>query len=57
MGDNFRTDIKGANYLNIDSIFISNGVHRSEFQNENELTKLVIKYNVEVNYIQPELTW
>jgi len=57
IGDNLRTDIKGANNLNIDSIFISNGVHRSEFQNENELTKLVIKYNVEVNYIQPELTW
>ena len=57
IGDNLRTDIKGANDLNIDSIFISNGVHRSEFQNENELSELMFKYKVKINYFQSELTW
>ena len=32
IGDNLRTDIKGANNLNKDCIFISNGVHRNEFE-------------------------
>ena len=32
IGDNLRTDIKGANNLNIDCLFISNGVHRDEFK-------------------------
>ena len=57
IGDNLRTDIKGANNLNIDSIFISNGVHRNEFQNENELFELTKKYKVKINYFQSELTW
>ena len=57
IGDNLRTDIKGANDLNIDSIFISNGVHRSEFQNENELSELMLKYKVKISYFQSELTW
>ena len=57
IGDNLRTDIKGANNLKIDSIFISNGVHRKEFQNENELSKLIIKHEVKIDYFQPELTW
>ena len=57
IGDNLRTDIQGANNLNIDSIFISNGVHRNEFKNENELQKLLEKYKVEANYFQSELTW
>jgi len=57
IGDNLRTDIKGANNLNIDSIFISNGVHRNEFKDQNELKELLEKYKVEANYFQPELTW
>ena len=57
IGDNLRTDIKGANNLNIDSIFISNGVHRCEFKNQNELKELLVKYKVESNYFQSELTW
>jgi len=57
IGDNLRTDIKGANNLKIDSIFISNGVHRNEFQNEKELKKLLDKHKVKPNYFQPELTW
>ena len=57
IGDNFNTDIKGANNMKIDSIFISNGVHRSEFNHESELNKLSNKYNVSSNYYQPELIW
>jgi len=57
IGDNLNTDIKGANNMNIDSIFISNGVHRSEFKNENELNILSLKYKVEASYFQPQLIW
>lgn len=57
IGDNLRTDIKGANNLNIDSIFISNGVHRDEFKNNIELDNLFNKYKVTTNYYQPELIW
>ena len=40
IGDNLRTDIKGANNLNIDCIFISEGVHRDEYKNISELNDL-----------------
>ena len=57
IGDNLRTDIKGANNLNKDCIFISNGVHRDEFSNNIELEKLLNKYQVKANYFQKELQW
>jgi HAD superfamily hydrolase (TIGR01459 family) len=57
IGDNLRTDIKGANNLNKDCLFISDGVHRDEFNNKLELEKLIDKYNVKVNYFQNELKW
>ena len=57
IGDNLRTDIKGANNLNKDCLLISDGVHRSEFSNDNELKKLLKKYDVKVNYYQKELEW
>ena len=57
IGDNLRTDIKGANNLHIDCLFISNGVHRNEFSNNSELEKLLKKYQVKANYIQKELQW
>lgn len=57
IGDNLRTDIKGANNQNIDSVFISNGIHRDEFNNNNDLIKLFEEYKVNSNYFQPELTW
>ena len=57
IGDNLRTDIKGANNLNVDSVFISEGIHRGEFKNEDELQKLLKRYKVEANYFQPELKW
>ncbi len=57
IGDNLRTDIKGANNLNIDSLFISNGIHRNEFNGNLELEKLLIKYKVKTDYTQKELQW
>ena len=57
IGDNLNTDIKGANNMNIDSIFISSGVHRSEFQDENELKTILLKYKVKASYFQPQLIW
>ena len=57
IGDNLRTDIKGANNLNIDSIFIYSGIHRNEFKNEDDLNDLLKRYKVKTNYFQSMLTW
>ena len=55
IGDNLNTDIKGANLQNFNSLFILNGIHKKE--NQNELNKLFEKYQVDVNYIQEKLRW
>ncbi len=57
IGDNLRTDIKGANNLNIDCIFISEGVHRDEYKNTTELESLLNRYEVKANFFQKELKW
>ena len=57
IGDNLRTDIKGANNLNIDCIFISEGVHRDEYSNISELNDLLKRYEVKANFFQRELKW
>ena len=57
IGDNLRTDIKGANNLNIDCIFISTGVHRDEYKDTSELINLLEKYNVKANFFQKEFQW
>jgi len=57
IGDNLNTDIRGANNMDIDSIFISNGVHRSEFKDESELAALSLRYKVKASYYQPQLIW
>ncbi len=57
VGDNLRTDIKGANNLNIDCVFISNGVHRNEYQDISELKSLLKRYKVKANFFQKELQW
>ena len=57
IGDNLRTDIKGANNLNIDSLFIYNGVHRNEFNKNKDFSSLLKKYKVRTNYLQEELKW
>ena len=57
IGDNLRTDIKGANNLNIDCIFITEGVHRDEYKDTSELESLLEKYKVKANFFQKELEW
>ena len=57
IGDNLRTDIKGANNMSLDSIFITSGIHRSEISNEENIEALLKEYNVSGNYFQRELTW
>ena len=57
IGDNLRTDIKGANNLNIDCLFITDGVHRDEFRETAELDSLLNKYKVKANFFQSELKW
>ena len=59
IGDNIRTDIKGANNMKIDSLLITNGVHKNEFINlpvEN-YDKILDKYKAKTNYYQKILKW
>jgi HAD superfamily hydrolase (TIGR01459 family) len=56
IGDNLNTDIKGANNLEIDSLFITNGVHRAELHND-DLNTVLQQYKVKTNFIQKELRW
>ena len=57
IGDNLRTDIKGANNIGIDSLFIYSGIHKNEIKNKTELLTLTEKYNVKSNFFQKELKW
>tara|TARA_Y100001970_G_C14036766_1_gene751521 strand:+ start:100 stop:912 length:813 start_codon:yes stop_codon:yes gene_type:complete len=57
IGDNIKTDIKGANNMNLNSIFITNGVHRSKINTKEDIEKLLKIHNVSANYFQEELTW
>jgi len=59
IGDNIRTDIKGANNMNIDSLFITGGIHKEEFLNliEQNYDKVLIKYKTKTNYYQEKLSW
>lgn len=57
IGDNLNTDIKGANNLKIDSIFIYNGVHRSEIKNIENLDELLNNYGVKAQFYQKEFCW
>ena len=56
VGDNFNTDIKGANLLNYDSLIISNGIHKSEIEKYG-IEKTAKSYETICNYIQSELKW
>jgi len=56
IGDNFNTDIKGANLLNYDSLLISNGVHKNEIKKDG-INRVSKKYEVITNFIQTELKW
>ena len=59
IGDNIRTDIKGANNMKLDSLFITNGIHKNEFINLSldDYDKVLNKYNTKTNYYQERLVW
>ena len=59
IGDNIRTDVKGANNMKFDSLFIIGGIHRNEFLNLSldNYDKVLEKYDVKTNYYQDKLTW
>ena len=59
IGDNIRTDIKGANNMKFDSLFITGGIHKDEFLDLQLLDydKILDKYKVKTNYYQERLTW
>jgi len=57
IGDNLNTDIRGANNLKLDSLFITSGIHRTEFKEDDELNCLLKKYKVSSKYFQKSLNW
>jgi len=57
IGDNLRTDIKGANIIKQDSLFITDGVHKNEIKGLGNLSNLFKKYKVKTNFIQEKLHW
>jgi len=59
IGDNIRTDIKGANNMKLDSLFIIEGIHKHEFLNLSieKYDKVLSKYKAKTNYYQERLTW
>ena len=56
IGDNLNTDIRGANYMNYDSLLISNGIHKKEIANKG-IDHVSKEYEAIVNFIQSELKW
>ena len=59
IGDNIRTDIQGANNMKLDSLLITNGIHKDEFLNSNydSYDKILEKYNTKTDYYQKKLVW
>ena len=59
IGDNIRTDIRGANNMKFDSLFITNGIHKREFLNLpiKNYDKILKKYKTKTNYYQQQLIW
>ncbi len=59
IGDNMRTDIRGANKMKFDSLFITGGIHKKEFVNlsAENYDKVLSTYEVETNYYQERLNW
>ena len=59
IGDNIRTDIRGANQMKFDSLFITGGIHKKEFFNLplHNYDKVLTKYKTKTNYYQEILSW
>ena len=56
IGDNLRTDIRGAINMNYDSLFITSGIHNKEIENEG-IESVLKKYDVKTTYYQNVLKW
>ena len=56
IGDNLNTDIRGSNIQSFDSLLISNGIHKKEIETNN-FENILKKYDVNVNFIQSNLSW
>ena len=59
IGDNIRTDIRGANKMKFDSLFITNGIHKKEFFNLplKDYDKVLDDYKVKTNFYLESLSW
>ncbi len=57
IGDNLRTDIKGANLIKQDSLFIMDGIHKHEIENTQDINLLLNTYGVKTEFIQNKLNW
>jgi len=59
IGDNIRTDIRGANNMKFDSLFVIDGIHKDEFINLaiKDYDKILAKYKTKTNYYQKRLAW
>lgn len=61
IGDNIKTDIKGANLFNLDSVLILNGIYKDFFRdgtvNFDQLKDSVNLKDIKINYFQEELAW
>ncbi len=57
IGDNLRTDIKGANLIKQDSLFILDGIHKKEIRSFENLNGVLKNYGVKTNFVQQQLNW
>tara|TARA_B100001057_G_scaffold928_1_gene926 strand:- start:758 stop:1567 length:810 start_codon:yes stop_codon:yes gene_type:complete len=57
IGDNLRTDIKGANLIKQDSLFILDGIHKSEIGSSSNFNGIMKKYDVKTSFTQKQLNW
>jgi len=59
IGDNIRTDIMGANSMKIDSLFITDGIHKKDFLSLTlkNYDKVLSRYGAKANYYQKKLSW
>ena len=57
IGDSLHHDIGGAVSNGIDSLFITNGIHRPELANTRSLTNLYQQYNATPTFVSSNLCW
>ena len=59
IGDNIRTDIKGADNMKLNSLLITGGIHKKDFLHLplSDYDKILEKYETKTNYYQESLNW